>query len=177
MMNRALQGFLFGLMTMMLAACGALSPPPPSVGQLINEPVGGLTYSCGSLINTTAGTKNKLGQFEYYPGKSCTFSVGKVTVGTVSSVPKDSNVALHKPSPTPLLRGVLPSSATTPGNGEAPTRPELSEQQYGNLMFPIFPARPMVASVIQNQKPKENHASKRRKQTVRSCQYVEGESA
>ncbi len=92
MMNRALQRFLLGLMAMLLAACGALSPPPPSVGRFIDEPVGGLTYSCGSLINTTAGTTNKLGQFEYYPGKSCTFSVGKVTVGTVSSVPNDGNV-------------------------------------------------------------------------------------
>ena len=95
MLNRAIQRLLFGLLTILLAACGASTPPTPNVGQFVDEPVGGLTYSCGTLINTTAGTTNERGQFEYFPGKSCTFSIGNVTVGTVSNVPNDGNVTPH----------------------------------------------------------------------------------
>ena len=90
MMRLGFRGFLFGLVLVLLAACSA--SPSPSIGQFVDEPVAGLAYSCGTLLNKTSGVTNQLGQFQYFPGQSCTFSVGNVTVGKVDNVPQDGNV-------------------------------------------------------------------------------------
>ncbi len=90
MMRLGFRGFLFGLVFVLLAACSA--SPSPSVGQFVDEPVAGLAYSCGTLLNKTSGVTNQLGQFQYFPGQSCTFSVGNVTVGKIDNVPQDGNV-------------------------------------------------------------------------------------
>ena len=89
-MRLGFRGFLFGLVFVLLAACSA--SPSPSVGQFVDEPVAGLAYSCGTLLNKTSGVTNQLGQFQYFPGQSCTFSVGNVTVGKIDNVPQDGNV-------------------------------------------------------------------------------------
>jgi hypothetical protein len=60
----------------------------PRVGQFIDAPVVGLTYTCGSFTGTTNG----LGQFYYAPGNTCTFSVGNVTVATLPQIPSDGFV-------------------------------------------------------------------------------------
>ena len=60
----------------------------PRVGQFIDAPVVGLTYTCGSFTGTTNG----LGQFYYAPGNTCTFSVGNVTVATLAQIPSDGIV-------------------------------------------------------------------------------------
>jgi hypothetical protein len=54
----------------------------------VDAPVAGLTYVCGS----SSGLTNATGSFTYTKGDSCTFSVGNVTVGTISDVPQDSIV-------------------------------------------------------------------------------------
>lgn len=60
----------------------------PRVGQFVDAPVSGLTYTCGPY----SGTTNALGQFNYSSSASCTFSVGNVTVGTLPFIPSDGIV-------------------------------------------------------------------------------------
>ena len=82
----------------MLASCGGggggggdLSQ---MVGQFIDDPVGGLTYSCISAgsTQTITGTTDADGHFNYITGQTCTFKVGNVTLGTLNSVPSDGKV-------------------------------------------------------------------------------------
>jgi hypothetical protein len=56
-----------------------------STGQVIDSPVSGLAYKCGS----SSGYTDVTGSYTYTKGDSCTFSVGNVTVGTLSAVPQD----------------------------------------------------------------------------------------
>lgn len=62
------------------------------VGTFIDDPVGGLTYSCVSGAQTLTGTTDSAGHFNYLPGQTCTFSVGKVTLGTLTGIPSDGKV-------------------------------------------------------------------------------------
>jgi hypothetical protein len=64
------------------------------VGQFIDDPVGGLTYSCTSAGSTQAltGTTDSDGHFNYIPGQTCTFKVGNVTLGSLSGIPADGKV-------------------------------------------------------------------------------------
>jgi len=64
------------------------STPTTLVGQFIDAPIAGLSYNCGN----TTGSTNTQGQFNYTAGSSCTFSVGNVTVGALSSMPSDGMV-------------------------------------------------------------------------------------
>ncbi len=64
------------------------SAPQASVGLFIDAPTAGLSYNCGG----TTGLTNASGQFNYTPGSTCTFSVGNVTVGSLSSIPSDGVV-------------------------------------------------------------------------------------
>ena len=65
-----------------------------SVGQFIDDPVGGLTYSCASADSTKKiiGTTDTDGHFNYMSGQTCTFKVGNVTLGTLDSMPSDGKV-------------------------------------------------------------------------------------
>lgn len=77
--------------SLVLLACGG-DGPNIQTAQFIDDPVSGLTYSCTNGSQTTSGTTNELGQFNYWLGQSCTFTVGKVTLGTLSSIPSDGKV-------------------------------------------------------------------------------------
>ncbi len=59
-----------------------------STGQVVDSPVVGLAYICGGSSGLTDAT----GSYTYTKGEGCTFSIGNVTVGTLSSVPQDGIV-------------------------------------------------------------------------------------
>lgn len=63
----------------------------PSIGYLIDAPVGGVTYACGVLTGTTGSN----GSFHFDPGTACAFTIGKVTVGSVGAMPSDGIVTPH----------------------------------------------------------------------------------
>lgn len=64
------------------------------VGQFVDDPVAGLTYSCSSAGNTQTitGSTDTDGHFNYLSGQSCTFKVGNVTLGSLTSIPSDGKV-------------------------------------------------------------------------------------
>ena len=73
---------------------GSSSSPSASgnkTGYFYDEAVGGLTYSCTGSGQTVTGTTGSDGSFRYNTGDTCTFSVGRVTVGLVV-VPSDGRV-------------------------------------------------------------------------------------
>lgn len=77
-----------------LSACGGGggSGASQQVGQFIDDPVGGLAYSCVSSAQTITGTTNDQGHFNYLPGQTCTFKVGNVTLGVLAGIPSDGKV-------------------------------------------------------------------------------------
>jgi len=75
-----------------LAGCGGGGGTTvPSVGYVIDAPVGGMAYTCGLLTGTTGSD----GSFHHDPGTACSFAVGNVTVGAISAVPSDGIVTPH----------------------------------------------------------------------------------
>jgi subtilisin family serine protease len=98
-----LSKYLILLLTSILIACGGgggsssssstttTTTITPSVGQFIDAPVSGLTYVCGSY----SGTTNDLGQFNYSTDSTCSFTIGNVVVGSLSSIPSDGMVTPH----------------------------------------------------------------------------------
>lgn len=58
------------------------------VGTLVDAPTAGVSYVCGSQRGKTDAN----GKFNYEAGQSCTFSVGKVTLGAMDAVPDDTLV-------------------------------------------------------------------------------------
>jgi hypothetical protein len=56
-----------------LTACGGGSGRTQQVGQFIDDPVAGLSYSCVDASQTTAGITDSQGNFNYLPGQTCTF--------------------------------------------------------------------------------------------------------
>jgi hypothetical protein len=98
-----LSKYLILLLTSILIACGGgggssnssstttTTTITPSVGQFIDAPVSGLTYICGSY----SGTTNDLGQFNYSTDSTCSFTIGNVVVGSLSSIPSDGMVTPH----------------------------------------------------------------------------------
>ena len=77
---------------LVLSACGGGGGSSQLVGTFIDDPVGGLAYSCVSASQTITGTTNDQGQFSYAPGQTCTFKVGNVTIGSIVGVPADGKV-------------------------------------------------------------------------------------
>lgn len=75
-----------------LTACGGDTAPALSKGTFIDDPVAGLTYACVGGARPVTGVTDSAGQFDYLPGQSCTFSVGKVTLGTLAGIPADGKV-------------------------------------------------------------------------------------
>ena len=79
--------------SMVIAGCGFDDAAPASLtGQFIDDPVSGLTYSCTNGTKTNSGTTGPQGEFTYLRDQTCTFSVGKVTLGTMSNIPPDGKV-------------------------------------------------------------------------------------
>lgn len=58
----------------------------------VDAPVGGVNFDCGS---TKGKTRAGDGAFDYPSNATCTFSVGKVVLGTLSEKPTDSIVTPH----------------------------------------------------------------------------------
>jgi hypothetical protein len=77
----------------LLAACGGggSSGQSANTGTFVDAPVAGLTYACGGLSANT----DVNGHFYYLPGFSCAFSIGNVTVGSVSAIPSDNIVTVQ----------------------------------------------------------------------------------
>lgn len=76
-----------------LASCGgAGSGGSIKVGQFIDDPVSGLSYSCTNANETIAGITDDQGNFNYLPGQNCTFNVGNITLGSLSGIPSDGKV-------------------------------------------------------------------------------------
>lgn len=95
--------FIVNLTLTLLVACGGgggggggnAPAPLPQTGQFIDSPVGGLTYSCVSpngSSQTNTGTTNGLGQFTFTAGQTCKFTIGNVTIGSMSNIPTDGVV-------------------------------------------------------------------------------------
>lgn len=82
------------VIALMLQACsGGGGGQVQLIGQFVDDPVEGLTYQCtGGGGATTSGLTNAQGQFNYQTGQACTFSVGKVVVGSLSNIPADGLV-------------------------------------------------------------------------------------
>ena len=84
--------------TMLLSACGgggggsSSSSNTNGIGYFIDDPVSGLSYSCGTGSDKLSGITSDTGSFSYLSGQSCTFKVGNVTLGTIASVPSDGKV-------------------------------------------------------------------------------------
>ena len=71
-----------------LAACGGGGGNPPatetvSTGVFIDSAVEGLHYQTA----TQSGTTNNLGEFDYLPGETVTFSIGVIVLGSTLAAP------------------------------------------------------------------------------------------
>ena len=89
--TRFLTWLLISVFGLLITACGGGTSSPatvPSVGYVVDSPVGGLSFVCGALTGTT-GTD---GSFHYDSGTACSFTLGKVTIGSVGAVPSDGIV-------------------------------------------------------------------------------------
>ena len=82
-----------------LSACGGgggssgstpAAPVTPSTGVFIDSPVAGLHYQTA----TRSGTTNALGEYDYLPGETVTFSIGDIRLGTVTAGPVVSPLTL-----------------------------------------------------------------------------------
>lgn len=99
MKNRISNFFATIITVLLVVACGGGGGgggsggggSAPSIGQFIDAPVAGLTYVCG----TYSGNTNPSGQFNYSSGSACTFAIGNVQVGSLSSIPSDGLVTPH----------------------------------------------------------------------------------
>lgn len=88
-----LKASLCAVSLIILSACGGGGGgTSQQVGQFIDDPVGGLTYSCVSASQTITGTTDAQGNFNYIPGQTCSFKVGNVTLGTLANIPADGKV-------------------------------------------------------------------------------------
>lgn len=96
------------VLTAVLSACGGDTALNLQTGQFVDDPVSGLSYSCTNGTQTNSGITNDLGQFSYQPGQTCTFKVGKVTLGTLSNIPSDGKVTPQD------VAGVTRSATTAP---------------------------------------------------------------
>jgi hypothetical protein len=83
--------FLAFIALLTLSACGG-GGASNLVGQFVDDPVAGLSYTCTSGTQTTTGVTDANGQFNYQAGQSCVFKVGNVTLGSISSIPTDGKV-------------------------------------------------------------------------------------
>lgn len=96
MRNRILLSSIFILTALALSACGGGSSSGSSTiaslstGQVVDAPVNGLSYVCGSGSNS--GISEGSGNFYYVAGSTCTFSLGNIGIGYAITVPSDGIV-------------------------------------------------------------------------------------
>ena len=78
----------------LLSSCGGGGGGGSStqIGQFIDDPVSGLTYTCTGSDSTNSGITNDKGEFNYSAGQICVFKVGSVALGQSISVPSDGKV-------------------------------------------------------------------------------------
>ncbi len=98
--------------SLLLISCGVgqTNYIAPTTAQVVDGPVAGLTYSCvASTGQTQTGTTDASGNF-LYSGGTCTFSVGAVTLGKITSLASDSKITPHD------LAGVSRSSTSNAAN-------------------------------------------------------------
>lgn len=88
-----LRNLMLVFLSLLLWACGGGSAPP-LVGRFVDDPVSGLAYACSGPAGTApiAGITDSLGQFNHLPEQSCSFNVGRVTLGGPIKVPADGIV-------------------------------------------------------------------------------------
>jgi len=97
------------------AGCGDGSddPSPPaqptatSTGRFVDAAVSNLGYRCSGLsgVADVAGVTDSLGQFDYVPGQSCSFSAGGVVLG--------SALGASLLTPASLVPGAVPGVPNT----------------------------------------------------------------
>lgn len=99
-MKRGMMNLVFIVgAAMLLAACsgsgdeggGGGTPVAATTltGTFVDAPVAGLSYATSSgLSGTTSGQVNNLGQFNYRPGDTVTFSYGQTVIGVIPGVPQ-----------------------------------------------------------------------------------------
>jgi hypothetical protein len=109
----AMKSLLLLGLSLLLFACGGGSGGggvAPLVGQFIDDPVSGLAFVCTGAPGTSAltGITDVQGQFNYLPGQSCVFKVGKVTLGGAITIPSDGKVTPQD------VAGVTRSATTAP---------------------------------------------------------------
>lgn len=93
----AMKSLLLVCLSLLLFACGGGgggAGVAPLVGQFIDDPVSGLAFVCTGAPGTpsSTGITDVQGQFNFLPGQSCVFKVGKVTLGAAVSIPSDGKV-------------------------------------------------------------------------------------
>lgn len=84
------KNYLICASVLFLASCGGgngsgtpTSPPATSTGVFLDSPVEGLHYQTA----TQSGTTNSLGEYDYIPGETVTFSVGGIILGSSIAAP------------------------------------------------------------------------------------------
>jgi len=87
----------FSASVFLLSACGGgggggttTPPATPSTGVFTDSPVAGLHYE----TPTHSGTTNALGEYDYLPGESVTFSIGGIVLGSTLAGPVVSPLTL-----------------------------------------------------------------------------------
>jgi len=91
---------LFACLT--LGACGgggggsttpATTPATtPLTGYVVDAPIQGLSYTCGTLTGMTGAD----GSFQHDAGATCTFKIGNVTLGSISTFPSDGVISPYE---------------------------------------------------------------------------------
>jgi hypothetical protein len=98
----------------LIAGCGGggggSGGPVSQTARFIDDPVYGLTYNCGSGSATTTGSTSPTGQFNYFAGQSCTFSIGNVTLGPPVSPASDGVVTPQDVAGVPRSDTAAPSA-------------------------------------------------------------------
>lgn len=78
-------------LSLAIAGCGSDGASNPLEGRFIDDPVRGLTYTCtGGGKSDNTGKTSATGGFSYFDGQTCTFKIGKVTLGPAVKVGTDS---------------------------------------------------------------------------------------
>jgi len=104
--------FSIVILCTLLNACGGGGSPTLTIlsGKFIDAPVSGLGYTCsGGNGPSHTGFTDVNGIFSYENGQECKFSVGNISLGSISKVPTDGIVTPYD------VAGVSRSAAADPG--------------------------------------------------------------
>jgi len=125
---KPLKKFLPLVGSVLLMSCGGQSPTNyivPTTAQVVDGPVSGISYSCvANSGQTQTGVTDANGNF-LYAGGTCKFSVGAVTLGTITSLASDAKITPHdlagvsRSSTTSVAAAVIGQFLQTAGNSSA----------------------------------------------------------